>query len=326
MVLHELVNSRRDRVHLLNYGARIKLLELRLSGGKRDVVLGYPNPEDYLQDSLYMGCTTGRYTNRIQGASFKIKSRDVRLLANEGAHQLHGGPQAFDKQYWSVAPGADEAQVEFLLVSRDGDQGFPGQLQVSVRYQWNDNRELRIEYAARSNRTTHVSLSNHAYFNLGERDDIKAHMLRLAAREVLELDSGMIPTGRRLATEGTFLDFTRRRRLDGAESDRNQPGDGFGIDVNYVLGHEQPAAELWSDTGDLKLSVRTSYPGLQVYNGYGLARPWRPFQGICLEPQYFPDSPNQPDFPSTLVQPGQVYREWLCYIFNEPSPGPPRKR
>jgi aldose 1-epimerase len=317
LITHELLNAHGDRVRLLNCGARITALELALPGGMRNVVLGYPDAQHYLDDPYYMGCTTGRYANRIAGARFEIGGQEFRLAANEGAHQLHGGPQGLHRRFWRIAPGASARHVRFSLVSEDGDQGYPGRLEIEVTYEWNDRRELSIEYAARSDRPTHVNPGNHAYFNLeAGSEQILDHHVRVNGTRVVAVDAECIPTGELLDVRGGDLDLRRACRVGDVVASRCDLIRGArGLDLNYVLDDGSDAAQLWSGSGDLALSVSTTYPGLQCYSGQHLRQPWREYGGLCLEPQFFPDSPNRPQFPSTLLLPGSDYRARITYGF-----------
>ena len=315
---HELVNTRGDRVRLLDYGARIASLELQMDDGVRSVVLGYPTAQCFLDDSYYMGCTVGRYCNRIAGSRFTIGENEFCLAANEGRNQLHGGPEGFDRRLWRIEAGANHESVAFHLLSEHGDQGFPGRLEAAVVYRWSERRELGIEYTARTDQPTHVNLTNHAYFNLDAvHADVLQHRLQIEADRVVPVDGECIPTGELAAIAGTALDLRRARRVaDVVGSAHAAIRAARGIDLNYVLNDAAHAAELWSSSGDLKLSVTTSYPGLQCYTGQHLAAPWHPYAGLCLEPQFFPDSPNRAQFPSTLLTPARTFRAYIRYRFS----------
>lgn len=318
LIEHELVNSRGDRVRLLNHGARIRSLSLALQGGRREVVLGYRNPEDYLDDRYYMGGIIGRFCNRIGRARFAVDGAVYRLSANDGPHHLHGGAAGFHTRRWAIGEDSGETSVTLSLRSADGDQGYPGALVVQVEYAWNDERELVIRYRADTDRPTHVNLTSHAYFNLAGRGDTRTHRLSINGDRVTMVDAELIPTGQLLELSGSPLDLQRPRRIgDFIALDHPLIRNGRGADLNYVLNAAAPAAELWNAGSDLGLILTTSCPGLQLYTGQHLGPPFRPWSGVCLEAQYFPDTPNHAAFPSTLVTPEAPYRETTTYRFVE---------
>ncbi|HEX5788949.1 MAG TPA: aldose epimerase family protein [Woeseiaceae bacterium] len=318
--LHELVNARGDRVQLCSFGARVASIQLELKGGRRQVTLGYPRLADYLDDRYFVGATIGRCANRIRGARLPVGHRCFRLTANDGANQLHGGPNGFHRRYWFVGGGATARHVEYCLQSPDGDAGYPGNLRASVRLSWNDERELSIRYAASTDLPTHVNLTNHTYFNLdGAGFDVLGHRVRIQADSITDVGPELLPTGALLPVEGTALDLRRSTALATlvGSGDRRVALAG-GADFNYVLTGEEPAAAVTGSRGDLELEVHTTCPGLQLYSGQNLGAPFAPFAAFCLETQYFPDSPNQPRFPPTLLEPGRLYSESTTYRFFEP--------
>lgn len=318
LATHVLENRRGDRVELLNLGARIRSLTLALASGERDVVLGYAALTDYLDDRYYLGSTIGRYANRLHEARFEIDGQGFALTPNEGPNQLHGGPAGFDRRIWEtdrLAPG----RLSFRLVSADGDQGFPGRLSVTAEFELTDDRELVIRYRARTDRATPVNLSCHAYFNLdAQRETIDGHFLEIASDTLVATTAAKIPTGAFESVDGRVLDLRRQRRV-GELTGADEPvlRRGSGPDLCYLLNGEQPAASLWSPARDLRLAVSTSYPGIQLYAGQYLDRPFAPRAGLCLEAQFLPDSPNQATFPSTILRPGEAYDEWIRYTFSE---------
>jgi aldose 1-epimerase len=316
---HALVNKRGDVVTLLDYGARIRSIQIETVAGTRELVLGYPRSENYRDDRYYLGASIGRYCNRIGNAHFAIDGEAHPLVANEGANQLHGGPVGFDRRFWELEANADREAASYSLYSASGDQGFPGNVHASVRYSWTDERELQIRFAATTDSPTHVSLTNHAYFNLDPGVGvILDHKVRIDSRHILETDEQNIPTGNRSALEGTALNLlsvTSVRSILEARDPHVQRNNG--ADFNFVLGHDPVVAEVWSSTGDLRMTVQTTYPGLQFYTGQHLGAPFERYGGLCLEPQYYPDSPNQASFPSTLLLPGDVYDESIVFQFLE---------
>lgn len=317
-VLH---NSRGDSVRLLNFGARIASICIETETGPRELVLGYSRPEDYLSDPYFMGASIGRFANRIDGARFAIDGEAYHLKANEGHNQLHGGPVGFDQRFWTTRESASPAFASFTLRSNDGDQGYPGNLVARIDYLWTDSRQLKIRYLATTDQKTHVSMTGHPYFNLdGNSDSILGHTVRIAGDRITETDDQAIPTGVLHDVEGTPLDLRREGIVgDILRAFSTTAGTDQGVDCNFELSGNGVAAELWSSFRDLKLSITTTCPGMQFYTGQFLGSPFMPFQGLCLEPQYFPDSPNRPNFPSTLLCPNKRYEEITTYEFEECS-------
>ncbi len=319
LVVHELCNALGDRVRLLALGARVCAIELQGANGPRPVVLGHARVEDYLDDRFYMGCTVGRVCNRIAGARFAIDGHEYRLSANEGRNHLHGGAQGFDRRPWTLDAASDRHAARFALRSHDGDQGYPGTVDVEVEYSWNDARELRVRHIATSDRATHLNLTTHLYFNLdGPDGDARAQQLRIAAAALLEVDEELIPTGRIRELAGGPLDLREWRRIDSllAASDPLLRLAG-GVDFHFLLEQDASPVGLRSRAGDLELQIESSRPGLQCYTGQHLRAPWAPFAGVCLEPQGFPDAPNRPEFPTTLLRPGVRYATSTVYRFIE---------
>jgi aldose 1-epimerase len=341
--VHVLTNRRGDRVELSAFGARIRALTLALPSGPRNVVVGYASLAQYRTDRYFMGGTIGRYCNRIGGARFTIAGREYRLVANEGRNLLHGGADGFHLRDWQRLPGADACMAAFRLVSPDGDQGFPGALTVDVRYTWNDARELVVEHAATTDRPTHVSLTNHAYWNLdgaakgtadtadraraadaagaaGAAGAALDQSLRVAAGRYTPTDDEQIPTGNFADVARSPLDLRTPCVLrERVREPHAAIAKAEGFDCNYVLDARASAAtecaRLTSASGDLAMTLATSLPGLQVYTGQHLRAPFAPCAGVCLEPQYFPDAPNRPEFPSTLLEPGNRYEHFTRYRF-----------
>lgn len=310
-------NARGDRITLLNLGARLTRIELQLPDGIRNVVLGYEDNAGFLTDPYFMGATVGRYCNRIAGARFNLDGIDYSLDANEGRNHLHGGAGGFHNRYWSIDADVPDDTGRFQLRSADGDQGYPGTLEASVTYRWTDDRELEIRLEAETDRPTHVNMTNHAYFNLaGGSADVLGHRLHVASGQILQVDEDLLPTGDLLDVTGTGLDLSQSVALRDVIGSRHplvvRTG---GIDFNYVLGESGGRAELESPTGDLCLRMTTTCPGLQVYDGQKLGPPFAPNRGLCLEPQHFPDTPNQPAFPGTLLAPGERYSQTTRYRF-----------
>jgi aldose 1-epimerase len=315
---------------LSSYGATLVALRVPDRDGRSgDVVLGFDGLEGYLGGHPHLGGIVGRYANRIGNASFPLDGRRLELTANDPPHHIHGGEAGFDRMIWRAEsfhePGAQG--VRFSHVSADGDQGYPGELRTRVGYTLRGS-ELVIDYEAESNAPTVVNLTNHAYFNLRDAgaSSVLDHVLEIPAHLYTPVDAAGIPTGAIASVQGTALDFRSPRAL-GERLD--QLGDGRGgYDHNYVLDGLVPdgsepglpalrvAARVFEPESGRTLVVRTSQPGLQLYSGNFLDGSvvgrgdvaYRAHHGLCLETQHFPDSPNQPGFPSTRLDPGQRYR------------------
>ncbi len=312
-----LTNARGDRVTLLNFGARLTGIELQLPNGPRNVIVGYEDAADYLTDLYFMGATVGRFCNRIAGSRFILDGVEYSLDANEGRNHLHGGAGGFHARLWSSDSEVPDDTARYRLLSADGDQGYPGTLEAIVTYQWTDDRELVIELEAETDRPTHVNMTNHAYFNLAPDDaDVLGHRLQVGSRQILQVDEELLPTGELLNVIDTELDLRQPRALQDVVGSQHplivRTG---GLDFNYVLEASGGRAELESPNGDLCMQLTTTCPGLQVYGGHMLGPPFAPNGGMCLEPQHYPDTPNQSDFPATLLVPGERYSQMTRYRF-----------
>ncbi|PLX34081.1 MAG: galactose-1-epimerase [Hyphomicrobiales bacterium] len=294
------------KAELSDYGAA--LVGLHHPDGT-NVVLGLGSGAAYQDDSQYMGVIAGRYANRIACGRFTLDGQSWQLACNEGRHHLHGGPEGFSRRLWRAETSQDENEVCFRLTSPHLDQGYPGNLEASVRYLITDEGRLRLELKASADRPSLVNLAPHGYFNLTGRPQPAPHLLRLHAGHYTPVDAELIPTGRIRPVDGTPFDYRSARRLD--------PD----MDMNFVIdgaaGTLRPAAELIDPASGRRLLVRASAPGLQVYGGKHLAMGGRfpAHAGLCLEPQYFPDSPNQPAFTAPVIGPGRDYGETIEYDF-----------
>jgi aldose 1-epimerase len=321
-------------VAIMNYGARI--VSIRTPdryGNSADVVLNYSSLDGYVTDrSSYLGAVVGRYANRIAEGRFSIDGRTFQTTINNGANMLHGGSDGFDRRVWAAQPFS--AGVELTLKSEDGDQGFPGNLTVRIRYTVMP-RALRIDYSFTTDRTTAVNLTNHAYFNLSGRPgtSILGDELAIAADCYTPIDSRLIPVGSLLPVDNTPFDF-RSSTVIGSriESDDRQLELAGGYDHNFVLAGEagelRKVAHLHNPDSGRTLTVSTTEPGLQFYTGnfldgtaYGAAQERHGRRtGLCLETQHFPDSPNHPNFPSTELRPGQIGRSTTIFEFSVDTP------
>ncbi len=317
-------------VSILNYGGIIaRILTPDRDGRLSDIVLGFDHLEEYESRSPYFGCITGRYANRIAGARFELDGVQYNLAKNDGANHLHGGVIGFDKVVWSVEPieQVDAAGVRLRHVSPDGDEGYPGALQTTVDYFLSNADELTIRYQATTDRATILNLTNHSYFNLAGVGTNLGHVLQLYADSYTPIDQTLIPTGEIASVAGTPLDFRTPtpigRRID---EDFGQLKLGGGYDHNWIVrgatGSLRPAARVVEPTTGRTLEVDTTQPAIQFYAGNMMleitgkgGRHYSKRTGLCLETQHYPDSPNQPGFPSVVLRPGVRYDESTVFRF-----------
>jgi aldose 1-epimerase len=338
MTTYTLRNTHGIEARVTDYGAVIlSLLVPDREGRPADVVLGFDEPADYEDNPPYLGAVVGRYANRIAGGRFTLEGREYELARNEGPHHLHGGRRGFDSVVWESASFRDEGGdgVVFRHTSPDGDEGYPGTLAVEVRYTLNESDELVVDYRATTDRPTHLNLTQHSYFNLAGHDagDVLDHVVELRADRFTPVDEGMIPTGELRDVAGTPLDFRHPTplgsRIDAADEQLRR---GSGYDHNYVIersggggrsGSEPVlAARVYEPASGRQLEIRTTEPGIQLYSGNHLdvrgkgGVHYGPRTGLALETQHFPDSPNRPEFPSTVLRPGETFRSRTVWTFS----------
>ncbi|MFT5143906.1 MAG: aldose 1-epimerase [Thalassolituus oleivorans] len=317
-----------------NYGGIIThLMVPDATGTIGDVVLGYDNLDAYLASTPYFGAIIGRYGNRIANGRFSIDGTAFTLAANNGQNHLHGGITGFDKVLWAAEAfsGPSGAGVIFSYTSADGEEGYPGALQVQVTYTLGDDGSLGFDYAASTDKSTPVNLTQHSYFNLAgpSSTSILGHDLQIAASRFTPVDDGLIPTGELADVTGTPFDFRAPHAIGARiEADNEQMVRGLGYDHNWVLdgraGGLKLAARVVEPSSGRVMEVRTEEPGIQFYSGNFLdgtlpakgGGTYAHRSGFCLETQHFPDSPNQPGFPSTLLEPGETYRTRTVYTFS----------
>jgi len=328
--LTRLQNAGGMTVTLMDWGATWLSAVLPLKSGKtRELLLGCRTPADYQRQAAYLGATVGRYANRIAYASLLVGNKPHPLLANQGEHQLHGGPEGFNARRWRIVQ-QDTQQVSYALYSPDGDQGFPGNLEVQVNYRLTADNRLEISYQARTDRACPVNLTNHAYFNLDGADtDARRQRLQLFADRYLPVDSEGIPNAELTPVDGSGMDFRHPKTLlQDFLRDRDQQR-VKGYDHAYLLHRtcgalDCPAAHLWSADGQVQMSVFTSAPALQLYSGNYLdgtpARDggsYASYAGIALESEFLPDSPHHPEWPQPdcWLRPGQQYQSATHYQF-----------
>ena len=320
---------------ITNYGGAVVSLKVPDRNGKlADVVLGYDNADGYVNDKSFFGALVGRYGNRIGHAQFALDGKTYTLAKNNGENSLHGGIKGFNKAVWTakIIPAKDGQSLELSYLSKDGEEGFPGNLKVSVIYTLTDSNALRITYSATSDKKTVVNLTNHSYFNLAGQGsgDILGHLLIIQADKFTPVDAGLIPTGEFRDVAGTPFDFRKELAIGARiDQDEEQLKLGGGYDHNFVLQRsndpeESLAARVLEPVSGRVLEVWTTEPGVQFYTGNfldgktigkgGVTYPRR--SAFCLETQHFPDSPNQPKFPSAVLNAGERYHTITTYKFS----------
>jgi aldose 1-epimerase len=331
LTLYTLTNSHGLEATITNYGGIVVSLKTPDRTGKMaDVVLGFDSVDPYLGTHPNFGTLVGRYGNRIGKAKFSIDGKEYTLAKNNGENSLHGGVEGFGKKVWTAkeVKRSDGPALELTYVSKDGEEGFPGTLSSTVVYTLTNADELKIEYKATTDKTTVVNLTNHSYFNLAGTGDILNHQLMLAADRFTPVDAGLIPTGELKSVEGTPFDFRKPTaigaRINAADEQIKMGG---GYDHNWVLngkaGTMHLAARVTEPTTGRWMEVHTTEPGVQFYTGNFLdgtikgkgGQVYAKRSGLCLETQHFPDSPNKPAFPTTLLKPGATYQTTTVYKF-----------
>lgn len=323
--LYTMTNDNGMTVKITNYGGIVtSILVPDKDGNTADVVLGFDELQPYLDGHPYFGSIVGRYGNRIAKGKFSIDDVEYTLATNNGPNHLHGGIKGFDKQVWNVKEKSfpDTASLRLQYTSPDGEEGYPGNLRVMVIYSLTNDNELIIEYKATTDKATPLNLTHHSYFNLGgTQQDALDHVLTIAAHKYVAVDENLIPTGELPDVQGTPMDFSSSHSI----GERIADVDG-GYDHTYVLfdtGKMNKAADVYHPGSGRAMEVFTSEPGIQFYSGNFLDGSltgkngiiYNQHHGFCLETQHFPDSPNQPDFPSTLLRPGEEYSYTTIYKF-----------
>lgn len=322
-----LSNANGIAVGILNYGATItEIITPDKDGNKGNIALSFDSLSGYLQkENPYFGCIIGRYGNRIANAEFELDGKTYRLAANNNGNSLHGGLKGFDKKAWNAEKLPGDSSIQFSYTSKDGEEGYPGTLSVKVVYTLTSDNKLQLDYTATTDKATPVNLTNHTYFNLsaGKETTILGHELMINADRFTEVNDKLIPTGNLPAVQGGPMDFTSAKLIG---RDIEKVSGGF--DHNWVLnkneGELAKVAEVSDPGSGRKMTVWTTEPGIQFYSGNFLngnlqntpngAR-YIKHAGLCLETQHFPDSPNQPSFPNTVLKPGETYRQTTIYQF-----------
>lgn len=321
--LFNLSNGVMDVV-LCNYGCTIVAMQVPdRYGQKKNVVAGFKTIEEYQNNPNYLGCTVGRFANRIAFGKFKLDGTEYQLECNNGVNHLHGGINAFHKKVWQVEETADGINMHYL--SRDGEEGYPGNLNVSVKYSFAANNKFVIEYTATTDKPTIINLTNHSYFNLSgfEEATIYNHVLKINAENYTPKNENNIPSGEIESVSGTPYDFRAPKCLG---KDIDDLVSDMGYDINYTLdktNDEQPCAVVYEPVSGRKLHLFTTMPGLQLYtanwwDGTEQGTQNKMYQqhgAVALETQSFPDAPNHPEFPNVVLHPGEVYRSKTIFQF-----------
>jgi aldose 1-epimerase len=320
---------------ICNYGGLLVSLKAPDRDGlMEDVVLGYDHLEGYLAASPYFGALVGRYANRIAKGKFTLEGVPYSLAANNGPNSLHGGLRGFDKMVWQATHTGEASapSLELNYLSKDGEEGYPGNLRVKAVYSLTHDQGLRLDLTATTDKTTVLNLTQHAYFNLAAKGDILGHQVQIEADRFTPVDHTLIPTGELRPVEGTPFDF-RQPVAVGAriEQDDEQLQRGHGYDHTFVLNHPigrlDVIARVTEPITGRMLEVLTTEPGVQFYTGNSLdgtikgkgGMVYHRHTGFCLEAQHFPDSPNRPEFPSVILKPGEIYRNTTIFRFPRPS-------
>lgn len=331
--IYTLTNSKGSEARIMTYGGAVVSLKVPDKNGKfDDVVLGFDKVADYEKQTWYIGALIGRYGNRIGKGKFTLGGKEFKLETNNNGNHLHGGLKGYDKVVWTARPfiTADGANLELKYLSPDGDGGYPGNLSMTVVYTLTENNELKIVYSATTDRDTLCNLTHHSYFNLAGKksDTILDHLLTIDADKFTPTDNGSIPTGELKSVAGTPFDFLKPTAMGAHINDNDeQIKFGSGFDHNWVLNHKSGvlafAASVSEPISGRVMEVWTTEPGLQFYAGNFLdtsipgkgGRKYPRRSGFCLEAQGFPDSPNKPNFPSTVLKKGDTYSQTTVYRF-----------
>lgn len=323
--LFTLTNENGMEVSITNFGGIVTSIKVPDKDGNiEDVVLGFDDFEKYKSGHPFFGAIAGRYANRIANGEFELNGETYQLATNDGENHLHGGNEGFDKKLWNAEVNQDENSVTLSYLSPDGEEGYPGNLDVDVTYTLTDDNELKIDYHATTDKPTVLNLTNHSYFNLSgdPSQTILDHKLTINADRYTPVDDGLIPTGELRPVEGTAFDFTEPETV-GARIESIPPG----YDHNFVLNNPDSGvrkiATVEHEESGRVMEVYTDQPGVQFYTGNFLdgslmdrnGNPIEQYAALCLETQTFPDSPNKPDFPSPVLNPGEMYETTTIYQF-----------
>ncbi|MFN0107284.1 MAG: aldose epimerase family protein [Blastocatellia bacterium] len=330
--LFTLTNRRGAQARITNYGGIVVSLKVPDRKGQMgDVVLGYDTLAEYVKRNPMFGALVGRFGNRIANAKFSLNGVEHQLAPNSGGHHIHGGRKGFDKVVWQAKPLAskDGAALELNYLSKDGEEGYPGNLAVTVTYTLTNDNALKIDYRATTDKDTIVNLTNHSYFNLAGTGDVRQHELQINAERTLVAGDKLIPTGEFKSVAGTPFDF-RKPKAIGAEINSSDPQIvlGRGYDHSFELNHKSGvlslAAKIYEPTTGRVMETFTTEPAVIFYTSNGFdgsikgkgGQAYPRYGGLCLETQHFPDSPNKPQFPSTVLKKGATYRSTTVFKFS----------
>ena len=330
--IYVLRNQAGMEARIASYGGTVMSLHVADARGQfDDVVLGHDRVEDYQDKSPYFGCLIGRYGNRIAKAKFSLDGKEYQLAANNGENSLHGGIRSFDKGVWAAQPRQSELgpTLELAYLSKDGEEGFPGNLSVTARYTVTEDNGLRLDFVATTDKRTIVNLTHHSYFNLAGKGDILGHQVLLNAKRFTPVDASLIPSGELRPVAGTPFDFTLSTPIGTRiDADDEQLRRGGGYDHNWVIdkpmGKLDLVARVCEPASGRVMDVLATAPGAQLYTGNYLDGTitgkggWRYTKrsALCIEPGHYPDTPNQPSFPQTTLSPGETYQQTIIYKFS----------
>jgi aldose 1-epimerase len=326
VAVFRLKNKKDTEVLLTNYGAIILAIKTKKNDGSmNDIVLGFDKPEDYLDETYlknypFFGAAVGRYGNRIKNGKMEIDGKKYQLAVNMGTDHIHGGIGGFDKKVWNINSFDEQNNIlELSLKSPDGEEGYPGNLDVTVKFELNENNELSHEYTAVTDQPTAINLSHHGYFNLNNgKGRVDDHFIKINASAILEQDENLTASGNLVKVEGTRFDFRKPHRM------KDQWGNTEGYDQSFVIDKKENelalSAEAWSEESKTKIAVLTTEPVVHFYTGTGIPPltgknniQYGPFSGFCFETQKHPNAINIPGFPNTILRPGETYHQKTVY-------------
>jgi len=316
-----LTNDYGMSVEIINFGARIKSIKYPINSKPTQMILGYESAKEYVNDEFYLGATCGRVCNRISGGKFQLDDKQYQLPLNDGDNCLHGGDDNFSFRFWTIDKSSrTNVSVTLSLVSPDGDQGFPGELSLSVCYQLSADNKLSIQYSANTDLTTVINLTNHAYFNLGE-NDCQLLQLQIMSSAILESDANNIPTGKIITVSDTDYNFLDADAIGNRQQNTKDKSlkQKNGFDHCFILDKtpfERPKAILTSIKNQISLSVYTDQLAIQLYSGFYLSGKFKSYQGLCLEAQNYTDAENNKLFPSNVLKPNQLYQRKIIFGFS----------
>ncbi len=326
--LYTLTNANGLKTEIMTYGGIVRTLEVPdRDGNLGDIVLGYDSLDKYIENNPYFGALVGRCGNRIAKGKFTLNGVEYTLATNNGPNHLHGGVKGFDKVVWDAEPMEDETTsvgLKLTYLSKDGEEGYPGNLKCTVIYTLTNDNELKVSYEAETDKTTVINLTHHSYFNLGGHGsgDILGHELMLTADNFTPVDEGLIPTGEIKPVKGTLMDFTRPMPI-GARIAQVKGGYDHNFVLNNSGGSLALAASVYEPNTGRVMEISTTEPAIQFYSGNfldgsnkGKGAVYNKHNGFCLETQHFPDAPNKPGFPSIVLKPGDKYTHLTVHKFS----------